>query len=186
MSRLTIYKDTDSTMLLDTSNDAEIREHLAGIGVKFERWHLESNAAHLNTPAAILTAYKDSIQQLKQERGFLTEDVVAITPETPNHPELRRKFLAEHTHSDDEARFFVGGSGQFCIHTSGQVYSIICEKGDLINVPAGATHWFDMGKSPRFQCIRIFTDEAGWVADFTGSDIAEKFPRFDDLIESAV
>ena len=89
---------------------------------------------------------------------------------------LRAKFLAEHTHADDEVRFFVAGSGLFVLHAEGRVYAALCEQDDLISVPAGIRHWFDMGSSPAFTCIRLFNDPAGWVARFTGDDIATRFP----------
>jgi 1,2-dihydroxy-3-keto-5-methylthiopentene dioxygenase len=58
----------------------------------------------------------------------------------------------------------------------------LCEKGDLISVPANTTHWFDMGIEPRFKCIRFFTAPDGRVGNFTGSDIATRFPDFDSHV----
>ncbi|HSO84145.1 MAG TPA: cupin, partial [Thiocapsa sp.] len=78
-----------------------------------------------------------------------------------------------------EVRFFVEGSGLFYLHTNGRVYAVICEQGDLISVPDSTTHWFDMGPRPHFTAIRFFTNPEGWVANFTGSDIASRFPRFE-------
>ena len=92
---------------------------------------------------------------------------------------MRRKFLDEHFHKEDEVRFFVDGSGLFTLHVDGKVYEVLCKKGDLISVPDGTTHWFDMGPEPRFVAIRFFTDPEGWVGHFTGSDIATRFPRYE-------
>ncbi len=33
-----------------------------------------------------------------------------------------------------------------------------------------------MGSAPAFTCIRLFNDPAGWVAQFTGDEIATRFP----------
>jgi 1,2-dihydroxy-3-keto-5-methylthiopentene dioxygenase len=98
----------------------------------------------------------------------------------PDHPEkaaMRTKFLSEHTHSEDEVRFFVEGSGLFSLHIGGSVYLVTCERGDLLSVPAGTRHWFDMGDSPRFAAIRLFLDPSGWVAKYTGDAIADRFPK---------
>jgi 1,2-dihydroxy-3-keto-5-methylthiopentene dioxygenase len=76
-------------------------------------------------------------------------------------------------------RFFVEGQGLFSIHKEGRVFSVLCEKGDLIAVPDGTPHWFDMGPQPRFTAIRLFTNTEGWVARPTQSDIASRFPRFE-------
>ncbi|WYX20857.1 hypothetical protein WJ973_06740 [Achromobacter xylosoxidans] len=73
-------------------------------------------------------------------------------------------------------RFFVAGSGLFTLHAAGRVYAVLCEQDDLISVPAGLPHWFDMGSAPAFTCIRLFNDPAGWVARFTGDEIATRFP----------
>jgi 1,2-dihydroxy-3-keto-5-methylthiopentene dioxygenase len=91
---------------------------------------------------------------------------------------LRAKFLAEHTHDDDEVRFFVEGAGMFYLHADAHVHMVLCERNDLISVPAGMRHWFDMGADPHFTVIRLFTSPEGWVARFTGDSIATRFPAF--------
>ena len=93
----------------------------------------------------------------------------------------RQKFLDEHVHSEDEVRFFVRGQGLFYLHFQEQVYAVLCQKNDLISVPDGTRHWFDMGPQPRFTCIRLFSNPEGWVADFTGEDIARQLPRYEQL-----
>lgn len=124
----------------------------------------------------MLAAYRSEIERLVAERGYRSVDVVSLDPAYPDREALRRKFLAEHTHADDEVRFFVAGSGLFTLHAAGRVYAVLCEQDDLISVPAGVPHWFDMGSAPAFTCIRLFNDPAGWVAQFTGDDIAARFP----------
>ena len=107
-------------------------------------------------------------------------DVVSLHAEHPQKAEVRKKFLDEHTHSEDEVRFFVAGSGLFSLHLGDEVYEVLCQQGDLIGVPDGTRHWFDMGPNPFFVAIRLFTNPAGWVANFTGTDIAARFPRLDN------
>ena len=75
-------------------------------------------------------------------------------------------------------RFFVEGAGMFYLRAAGKVHMTLCERGDLISVPAGTRHWFDMGPSPRFTAIRLFTTPEGWVANFTGTPIARSFPSY--------
>ena len=129
------------------------------------------------TQAEVIAAYQADIQRLMQENGFQSVDVVSLNPDHPDKAALRAKFLNEHTHSEFEVRFFVEGQGLFYLHLGDQVYTVLCEQGDLISVPAGATHWFDMGANPHFKAIRLFTNPEGWVANFTGSDIANRFPK---------
>ena len=80
---------------------------------------------------------------------------------------------------EDEVRFFVEGSGMFYLHANEKVHMLLCEAGDMISVPAGLKHWFDMGPQPRFAAIRLFTTPEGWVAKFTGDAIAQSFPRYE-------
>jgi 1,2-dihydroxy-3-keto-5-methylthiopentene dioxygenase len=107
-------------------------------------------------------------------------DVISLASDHPQKDALRQKFLSEHTHSEDEVRFFVAGQGQFTLHIGERIYDVLCEKGDLIGVPDGTRHWFDMGPNPNFIAIRLFTNPEGWVARFTGEDIADRFPRLEN------
>ena len=59
-----------------------------------------------------------------------------------------------------------------------KVYEVECVKDDLIAVPDGVTHWFDMDEYPKFAAIRFFTAPDGWVGHFTGTTIAQQFPRY--------
>jgi 1,2-dihydroxy-3-keto-5-methylthiopentene dioxygenase len=58
---------------------------------------------------------------------------------------------------------------------------VLCEKGDFINLPRLTQHWFDFGSRPYLKVIRAFTTPEGWVAKYTGSDIASRFPRFEAI-----
>ena len=185
MSRLSIYSVDDADSHIDFTDPNEISEQLGVIGLNFEQWQLDQPLASDAEQEAVLAAYADDIAELNQQYGFTSVDVVAIGPEHPQKSEMRAKFLDEHTHADFEVRFFVDGSGIFYIHQENHVYAILCEKGDLISIPANTTHWFDMGTSPGFKCIRFFTTPEGWVGDFTGSDISGRFPGFDQLIGQA-
>jgi 1,2-dihydroxy-3-keto-5-methylthiopentene dioxygenase len=181
MTALTIF--TQDAQKEATYNEfATISSILKDVGVQFERWEANQPLAADADQGAVTAAYKNSIDKLSQQYQFQSVDVVALGPDNPKKAEMRQKFLAEHTHADFEIRFFVDGSGLFCLHIGDKVYFVLCEKGDLISVPAKTTHWFDMGENPNFKCIRFFTTPEGWVGDFTGSDIAAKFPTFDSYV----
>ena len=180
MSRLRIFADNEpGTALLSTSDHAAIAHELAPIGVGFEQWQAGATVAAGDSPDTIMDAYRGDIDRLVAERGFKSVDVVSIAPDNPNREEMRRKFLDEHFHKEDEVRFFVAGSGLFTLHVGDRVYEILCEAGDLVSVPDGTTHWFDMGPEPSFVAIRFFTEPDGWVGHFTGTDIAQRFPRYE-------
>ena len=181
MSTLKIFNEDNDQPLEVVSDFDTIATKLHSIDVRFGRWQANQVLSDDMSDEQILETYRDSIDQLKQEYNFKSQDVVALTPEHPDKAVFRNKFLDEHTHNDFEVRFFVDGKGLFYIHKDKKVYGIMCEKGDLISVPANTTHWFDMGENPHFKCIRLFTTPEGWVAQFTGNDIAKQFPTFDDF-----
>ena len=182
MTSLTIYPDNDCNAGELLTEFDQIEAALAGIGVEIERWAADRPLDAHAGQDEVLSAYDDSIQRLNKRYGFNSVDVVTLNPDHPDKTAMRQKFLAEHTHADFEVRFFVEGSGLFYLHVDGRVYTLLCEKGDLISVPANTTHWFDMGSEPYLKCIRFFTTKDGWVADFTGSEIATEFPDFDEYV----
>ncbi|MCU0880397.1 MAG: cupin domain-containing protein, partial [Pirellulaceae bacterium] len=107
------------------------------------------------------------IERLKSAGGFLTADVINVSPATPGLDGMLAKFSKEHTHSEDEVRFTVKGSGVFHIHPeNGPVFAIQVESGDLINVPAGTKHWFDLCSDKTIRCIRLFQDMSGWTPHY--------------------
>ncbi|MFT3762911.1 MAG: acireductone dioxygenase [Pseudoxanthomonas sp.] len=180
MSRLRIFSENDPAAPEFASHDPDlIAAELRRIGVTFERWKASKPVAAGATPEEVLDAYRADIDRISAERGFTTVDVISIAPDNPKKDELRGKFLDEHFHQEDEVRFFVDGSGLFTLHVDGKVYEIECVKDDLIAVPDGVTHWFDMGPEPRFVAIRFFQQPDGWIGHFTGSDIAQRFPRYE-------
>ncbi|WP_240125072.1 1,2-dihydroxy-3-keto-5-methylthiopentene dioxygenase [Thermomonas alba] len=180
MSRLRIFDEhaPDSPLLATTAFETMAAE-LARIGVQLERWQPAHPVQPGDAPEAIMAAYRADIDRLMAQRGFQSVDVVSIAPDNPQKDALRAKFLDEHFHKEDEVRFFVAGSGLFTLHVGDKVYEVLCEAGDLIAVPDGMTHWFDMGPAPSFVAIRFFTTPDGWVGHFTGSDIARRFPRYE-------
>lgn len=185
MSTLTIFKQTGATAESTTQDFNAIAAALGKVGVQFERWQANQPLSADADQPAVLAAYKESVDRLNKQYGFKSVDVVSLGPDHPKKDEMRQKFLSEHAHADFEVRFFVDGSGLFYLHVADKVYLVLCEKSDLISVPANVKHWFDMGKNPNFKCIRFFTTENGWEAAFTGDEIAKQFPSYDDHVKRA-
>jgi 1,2-dihydroxy-3-keto-5-methylthiopentene dioxygenase len=179
-SRLVAYDENDgATPLFQTADGAEIARRLNAVGVRFERWDAEAPLAPDAASDAVLAAYASSVRRVQSEGGYQTVDVIRLAKGTPDTAPMRAKFLSEHLHTEDEVRFFVEGSGAFYLHLGGKVYQVICVRGDLISVPANTLHWFDMGPDPEFTAIRFFNNVEGWVAQYSGSDIAARFPKYE-------
>jgi 1,2-dihydroxy-3-keto-5-methylthiopentene dioxygenase len=182
MTTLTISTVDGSGQVETLTDRTAIEARLQAIGVEFEHWQADRELADDADQDTVLAAYRYQVSALNARYGFRSIDVVNMTPDHPDAATLRTKFLSEHTHADFEVRFFVDGSGLFYLHVGDHVYMVLCERGDLISVPANTTHWFDMGTRPFFKCIRFFTTPEGWIGDFTGSDIAGRFPDFDTYV----
>ncbi len=181
MSQLTIYADSQPAQpLFDSTEYEQIRNELDRAGVRFERWNADRPLADDAGNEAIIATYQHEIDRLVAEQGYRTWDVVSMNPDHPQKYEFRHKFLAEHAHGEDEVRFFVRGHGLFVMHIGDRVYALLCEKDDLVSVPANTRHWFDMGPNPVFTAIRLFNNPEGWVAHFTGDDIATRFPLLEN------
>ncbi|WP_416223691.1 1,2-dihydroxy-3-keto-5-methylthiopentene dioxygenase [Synechococcus sp. CBW1107] len=193
MSRLHIHsvhppapgQDTAAMPLLSSEDGAVIAAELAARGLRFERWPARGELAEGADQEAILSAYAGEIARIQSQGRYPTVDAIRLGPDHPERQALRLKFLAEHTHAEDEVRFFVEGQGLFCLHIGEEVLQVLCTRGDLIGVPAGTRHWFDMGAAPRFTALRFFDNPEGWVAQFTGDDIASRYPLLDPLPEAA-
>ena len=180
MTSLATYADTSPHAVVSQTDDfASIAATLAPLGIALERWQAGATLADAADDAEVLAAYAEPIAQLQARGGYRSVDVIRIGPDNPNLAGLRAKFLAEHTHADDEVRFFVEGAGLFYVHAQKQVYALECTAGDLIVLPAGTRHWFDTGARPRFAAIRLFTSPEGWAAEYTGDAIAEAIPLYE-------
>jgi 1,2-dihydroxy-3-keto-5-methylthiopentene dioxygenase len=186
MSLLLQFAESAPDALLQRAEGLpQIAHALEQLGVRFERWDARQPLGESSTQEQILDAYAADIARLKTAWGYRSADVVRLKrdPSDASWPQkaagARQKFLEEHTHAEDEVRFFVEGSGLFYLRLAGLVTLVLCERGDLLSVPAGTPHWFDMGTDPAFCAIRLFGTEAGWVANFTGDKISARFPSFD-------
>jgi len=177
MSCLTIFEDdAPGVPVLRTEDPQAIEAALRPIGVRFERWTLPVALPEDAGADAILAAYRPHLDALLGETGAGTADVLMMRPGVDGYTAMRQKFLDEHTHTEDEVRFFVRGAGDFILHVDGRVYDAHCTHGDLISVPANVKHWFDAGLEPSFAVLRVFTDTTGWTPHYTGARISELFP----------
>ncbi len=176
MSELIIYSE-DAHQQLQTCDAKQIAAQLQAIGVCFEQWQPDAPVKAGDSQDTILAAYRKDVDRIVHDNGFVSVDVISIDSSNPNKDALRQKFLSEHIHTEYEVRFFVDGCGLFYLHVDDRVYSVLCEKGDYISVPANTTHWFDLGPAPQLAAIRFFNNPDGWVAQYSGNPIAEKFPK---------
>jgi 1,2-dihydroxy-3-keto-5-methylthiopentene dioxygenase len=190
MTHLQVWpEDRPDTTVLRTSDADAIADALAEHGIAFRRWELRTGTGAVTAMSSedLLAAYREEIDELCLAQGLHLVDVARLHPEDTDAwreraATARQTFLAEHRHDEDEIRFFAHGSGCFYLRLAGRVHAMVCEAGDLLSVPSGTRHWFDMGSRPDFAAIRFFQKEDGWVGGFTGDPIASRFPDLDGLL----
>jgi 1,2-dihydroxy-3-keto-5-methylthiopentene dioxygenase len=155
-------------------NESEIRAELAALGIDYERWDL--SRVPTDSPAeAVLAAYAEEIDELKQRGGYVTADVIDVNPETPGLDAMLARFDKEHTHSEDEVRFILAGRGIFFLHLGERVASVEVGPGDVLRVPRGTTHWFTLCEDRRIRAVRWFQDTTGWTPHYTDSGVDRGF-----------
>ncbi|MEP6493227.1 MAG: cupin domain-containing protein [bacterium] len=158
------------------TDEQTIGGYLAERGIEYERLGALAAVAADAPSDAVLAAHSDKIDELKARGGYVTADVIDITAETPGLDAMLKRFSSEHWHDEDEVRLIVEGRGIFHIHPeTGPVFALEVEAGDLIRVPRGTHHWFDLCGERRIRAIRLFQDKSGWTPHYTESGVDGKF-----------
>jgi 1,2-dihydroxy-3-keto-5-methylthiopentene dioxygenase len=157
------------------TESSDVTAFLAARGIEYERLGASPAPADASTDA-LLAAYAPKIDELKARGGYVTADVIDVNAETPGLEAMLKKFSSEHWHDEDEVRLIVEGRGLFHIHPPGQpVFALEVEAGDLIRVPRGTHHWFDLCGDKRIRAIRLFQDKSGWTPHYTESGVDAQF-----------
>lgn len=161
------------------TNPKDIKSFMNERGIIFEQWSTNAKLQDNDSQETVLAAYDHELGPYMKKHGYVSADVINVHKETPNIEAIRAKFLSEHTHAEDEVRFFVDGQGMFYFHLTDQkeVFSLLCEKGDFISVPKGCPHWFDLAPTYHVKAIRVFQTPEGWVANYTQSGIESRYQR---------
>ena len=154
----------------------EAEKYLSSIGITYERWNTDYPVDETSTQEEILAAYEKEIEELKQSGGYTTADVININGNTPGLVEMLNKFNKEHWHSEDEVRFTISGRGIFHIHPENSpVVAVEVSQGDLLRVPKGTKHWFDLCEDRNIKAIRLFQDKSGWTPYYVPEGVELKY-----------
>lgn len=154
----------------------EIVGYLAGCGIEYDHWASDYEVPADAPPEEILRAHAKEIDAMKARGGYVTADVIDVNPQTSGLEAMLAKFNREHWHDENEVRFTVAGRGLFHIHPKDHpVVAIEVEAGDLISIPRGTWHWFDLCSDRRIRAIRLFQDMQGWTPYYTESGIDQNF-----------
>jgi len=165
---MALVTETDSGRVL--ADAREVSARLTRHGMWYRRL-ADADCPAPDAPVeAVLDALAGPIAELSAEGGYVTADVIDVRPETPGLPAMLARFNREHWHDEDEVRLIVAGRGVFHVRPlEGPVLKIEVCAGDMIKVPAGMRHWFDLCGERAIRAVRLFRDPVGWTPHYTGS-----------------
>jgi len=176
MARIIIENESNESENQTLTDVHEIRDFLKPFGIWYENWPVEERLSKDATNEEILAEFSPEIESLKERGKFVTADVINVNCDTPGLDVMLAKFDKEHTHTEDEVRFTVAGRGLFHIHPdSGPVFAVEIEAGDLINVPKGAKHWFNLCDNRAIRCIRLFQETEGWTPHYVEEGVQGRY-----------
>ena len=180
MSSLSVYHvsspDVPNKVL---THFEDIASTLAEQGVRFDRWQAPAKIRPGASHEDVVSACQAPIDTLMTEGGLRAVDVISLDRDHPQKEPIRASFFAEHRQAEDEVVMVAAGSALLSVHIDDYVYAVLCEKNDLIALPAGTRQWLDIGEQPYVVAIRLSRTQP-WVAHFTGDDSAGRFPPMDD------
>lgn len=134
---------------MDTKAELTAQE-LIGEGIHYEKLPIDH--------------YQTGLDRIKKNWNYQSQDVVELSPETPNLETICAKFDKEHIHTDDEVRFVLSGEGYFDIRSKDDRWMhIFVEKGDFILVPANRNHLFYLTEQKHIRCVRLFKENPSWT-----------------------
>jgi 1,2-dihydroxy-3-keto-5-methylthiopentene dioxygenase len=158
------------------SDNSEIQQFLSKFNITYEHWEVEGRINQNATEEEILKEYQPEIERLKKIGGYVTADVINVSPATPGLDVMLDKFNKEHTHDEDEVRFVVAGRGVFHINpVTDNVFAVEMGAGDLISVPRGTRHWFNLCQEKTIRTIRLFQQQSGWTPYYIDEGVHERF-----------
>jgi 1,2-dihydroxy-3-keto-5-methylthiopentene dioxygenase len=111
--------------------------------------------------------FQDGLERIKAKQGYVTQDIVEISPVMPNLEAILAKFDKEHLHTDDEVRFVLDGEGIFDIRSvQDRWMRVEVFPGDYLAVPANRYHAFYCTEKKSIRCVRLFKDTTGWTPHY--------------------
>jgi len=155
----------------------DIAATLAEQGVRLSHSSLALRARPGSSEADVLDACREYLDQLMTAQGSAAFTLLNRDGLDPTQVDVRD----EHIHGSDELFAVVAGRAQVGLRLGEYVYTVLCEKGDKLIVPAGTRRWIELGDNPFCLALRLFADEQGMEPRFTGDASARAYLGIDEL-----
>lgn len=153
---------------------------LAELGVYYAHCLPVTPLNKTSNDAEVLDAYAAPVAQMLGMGAGLSAQVVRISHGQAPLDAPHGHCLDEHSHSEDERHLFVAGQALLSLHAGEMVFQLLCERGDLLVIPAGTRHWLDVGSQENCVLIRVLGSVEGGQVTLSGDPIAAGFARLED------
>ena len=133
MSKLAFYTQFNLQKPYKVSDDVSLlSEELAEVGVCFEQWpvmaHLPGTEILEND---VFNIYRNEITRVKHSFGYSQVDLATMKPQDAFAVSVRGRYLSEHTHEEDEVRFFLAGKILVYLNINHNIHILECTRGDF-------------------------------------------------------
>lgn len=183
MSHLALFNQFNLQSPYKVSDDFSVQvAELAEDGVYFSKREVLSTLPNSKLGRdQLIKLYQELVDDIKRDHNYLYADIAQLSKNDPHSVVARSQYISEHTHSEDEARFFIEGAVLVYIHVNQKIHILQCGPGDLLIIPKRVKHWMDIGPEPSFTSIRWYNTKGGLQTEFTGSYVAESTPRWETI-----
>ena len=137
MSCLTVYHQSSPehpNKLL--SHVEDIASTLAAVGVQFSQVAVQQPVIAGTASAEVIAASRVQIDQLMSTHGYAAAEVLSLCDERGEGSELARALRQEQLCPSAHLHYYLAGRGVLALHIGEYVYSLLCEKNDLVLLPA--------------------------------------------------
>lgn len=155
----------------------DIATTLAEQGVRFTHHEHGLRVRPGTAEGEVLDACREHLDQLMTAHGSKAYVLLNRDGETPVQADVRD----EHVHEAEEVFAVISGRAQVGLRLGDWVYSVLCEKGDQLVVPAGTRRWVELGDTPFCLALRLYGSEQGMQARLTGDVTARAFLGIDEF-----
>lgn len=149
----------------------DIAATLAEQGVRLEHQPHDLRIRPASGEQAVLGEARQWLDALMTEHGSRAYRLLDHDGATWVEAGLRDEQIYE----ADEVFAVITGRAQVSLRLGEQVFSVLCEKGDVLLVPAGTRRWVDLGETPFCLAVRLFASEQGAEGRATGDQSAREF-----------
>ncbi|MBX9762204.1 MAG: acireductone dioxygenase [Pseudomonadaceae bacterium] len=162
------------------THSEDIASTLARVGAQFAQ-HPVAQPVVAGTPGAeVLAACQVQVEHLLSHCGFAHADVLSLCDERGEGSELATTLAQPRLCESASALYVLAGRCLLALHIGEYVYSLVCEKGDLLQLPAGCVHWLDVGEHPRVALLCLFAGAQQAVFLPANSACAGAMPGLDE------